>query len=91
MDEYERLLLFLGMKKKKKIKCQRRKSAKFDRFSKLEEFEPVYGTVRNWILAESSYRTIQNTKENFQFRGKETENGNASVSGVGLATMPFIT
>lgn len=64
--------------------------------SKLEELKSVYGNVTNWIfggividLAES--RTIQNTKKNFQFRGKEAGNGNASVSGLGLATMPFIT
>lgn len=63
--------------------------------SKLEELKSVYGNT-NWIfggivirLAES--RTIQNTKKNFQFRGKEAGNGNASVSGLGLATMPFIT
>ena len=91
------IILILGYEKEKK-KCQTRRLVEIRWFSKLEEFIkiPVYGKIANLILAESSYvwpslGRSRNTKENFQSRGKEAGNGNASVSGLGLATMPFIT
>lgn len=84
-------------KRKKKCQTRRLKLIEIRWFSKLEEFiKLVYGKIANLILAESSYvwpslGRSRNTKENFQSRGKEAGNGNASVSGLGLATMPFIT
>lgn len=81
----------------KRKKYQTRRLVEIRWFSKLEEFiKLVYGKIANLILAESSYvwpslGRSRNIKENFQSRGKEAGNGNASVSGLGLATMPFIT